>query len=104
MENKTLIGDRFPLRYFAEYGLTCYAAFPGCSNETTQRGHHRLHRQGEGDCAPTVFAGIELSNHLVADSIAEQTGAKTAMFHSGHNVSRADFDAGATYVSLMRES
>jgi zinc transport system substrate-binding protein len=105
VENKTLIvGDRFPLRYFADaYGLTCYAAFPGCSNETEPSAGtiafliDKVRETG----VSTVFY-IELSNHLVADSIAEQTGAKTAMFHSGHNVSRADFDAGATYVSLMR--
>ena len=33
---KTLVfGDRFPFRYFADrYGLTYFAAFPGCSGET----------------------------------------------------------------------
>ena len=30
-----VFADRFPMRYFAlEYGLDCYAAFPGCSSET----------------------------------------------------------------------
>ena len=30
-----LFGDRFPFRYLAEeLGLTCYAAFPGCSSES----------------------------------------------------------------------
>ncbi len=30
-----VFGDRFPFRYLAEdYGLTCYAAFPGCSAES----------------------------------------------------------------------
>ena len=30
-----VFADRFPMRYFAlEYGLNCYAAFPGCSSET----------------------------------------------------------------------
>lgn len=35
-EDKTIVfGDRFPLRYFAEeFGLTYYAAFPGCSTQT----------------------------------------------------------------------
>ena len=44
---------------------------------------------------------IEFSNHLVADSIAEATGTKTAMFHTCHNVSRAELDSGTTYLSLM---
>ena len=44
---------------------------------------------------------IEFSNHLVADSIAEATGTRTALFHTCHNVSREDLAAGATYISLM---
>ena len=44
---------------------------------------------------------IEFSNHLVADSIAEATGAETALFNSCHNVSADDLEAGATYISLM---
>lgn len=35
-DNKVLVfGDRFPFRYLADdYGLKCFAAFPGCSAET----------------------------------------------------------------------
>ena len=101
---KTLIlGDRFPLRYFAdEYGLTYYAAFPGCSTETEPSAAtiafliDKVRTEG----VSTVFY-IEFSNHLVADSIAEETGVKTALIHSCHNVSQADLDAGATYLTLM---
>jgi zinc transport system substrate-binding protein len=104
VSNKTMIvGDRFPLRYFAdEFGLTYYAAFPGCSNETEPSAAtiSFLIDKVKSTGASTVFY-IEFSNHLVADSIAEQTGAKTAMFHSCHNVSQEDLDAGATYLSLM---
>lgn len=102
--NKTLIvGDRFPLRYFAdEYDLTYYAAFPGCSTETEPSAAtiafliDKVRTEG----VSTVFY-IEFSNHLVADSIAEETGSATALYHSCHNVSQADLDAGATYLSLM---
>ena len=47
---------------------------------------------------------IEFSNHLVADSIAEATGAKTAMLHSCHNVARQELEEGATYISLMERN
>lgn len=104
VSNKTLIlGDRFPLRYFAEeYGLTYFAAFPGCSTETEPSAAtiSFLIDKVRSEGVSTVFY-IEFSNHLVADSIAEQTGAKTALFHSCHNVSQADLDAGATYLKLM---
>lgn len=102
---KTIVfGDRFPIRYFAEeYGLEYYAAFPGCSTQTEPSAATIafLTEKVETERIPTVWY-IEFSNHLVADSIAEATGAKTALFHSCHNVSQEDLDAGATYVSLMR--
>lgn len=104
VDNKTMVfGDRFPLRYFAdEYGLDCYAAFPGCSTQTEPSAATIafLTRKVEQEKLGTVYY-IEFSNHLVADSIAEATGAQTALFHSCHNVSQADMDAGATYLTLM---
>ena len=101
-----VFGDRFPLRYFADaYGLACYAAFPGCSTQTEPSAAtvafltRKVRQEGLG----TVFY-IEFSNHLVADSIAEAAGAQTALFHSCHNVSQAELDAGATYLSLMERN
>lgn len=101
-----IFGDRFPLRYFAnEYGITCYAAFPGCSTQTEPSAAtiayltDLVREKG----LSTVYY-IEFSNHLVADSIAEATGAKTALFHSCHNVSQQELDEGVTYLSLMRQN
>lgn len=101
-----VFGDRFPLRYFAhEYGITCYSAFPGCSTQTEPSAATVAHltdmvrREGLG----TVYY-IEFSNHLVADSIAEACGVGTALFHSCHNVSRQELEAGVTYLALMRQN
>ena len=99
-----VFGDRFPLRYFAsEYNLKYYAAFPGCSTQTEPSAATIafLTEKIRQEQLSTVYY-IEFSNHLVADSIAEATGAQTALFHSCHNVSRQEMEAGATYVSLMR--
>lgn len=104
VSNKTMVfGDRFPLRYFAdEYGINCYAAFPGCSTQTEPSAATIafLTEKVKDEKLGTVYY-IEFSNHLVADSIAEATGAQTALFHSCHNVSKAEMDAGATYLTLM---
>ena len=104
LEDRTIIfGDRFPLRYFAEeYELDYYAAFPGCSTQTEPSAATIafLVDKVEREEISTVWY-IEFSNHLVADSIAEATGTRTAMFHTCHNVSKAELEAGATYVSLM---
>lgn len=104
LDRRTMVfGDRFPLRYFAAaYDLDYYAAFPGCGSQTEPSAAtvafltEKVRTEGIG----TVWY-IEFSNHLVADSIAEAAGAGTAMFHTCHNVSRAEIEAGATYLSLM---
>ena len=90
VEDRTMVfGDRFPLRYFAEeFDIDYYAAFPGCSTQTEPSAAtiafltDKVREEG----IPTVWY-IEFSNHLVADSIAEAAGVKTALFHTCHNVS-----------------
>ena len=103
-DRRTMVfGDRFPLRYFAAaYDLDYYAAFPGCGAQTEPSAATVafLTEKVRSEHLGTVWY-IEFSNHLVADSIAEAAGASTAMFHACHNVSRADLEAGATYLSLM---
>lgn len=106
-KDKTIVfGDRFPLRYFAEeFGLTYYAAFPGCSTQTEPSAATVafLTDKVREEQIPTVWY-IEFSNHLVADSIAEAAGAQTAMFHTCHNVSSQELESGATYCSLMERN
>ena len=46
----------------------------------------------------------ELSNHRLADTIAEETGAKALMLHSCHNVTQEDFNNGITYIELMKKN
>ena len=107
VEDRTMVfGDRFPLRYFAEeFDIDYYAAFPGCSTQTEPSAAtiafltDKVREEG----IPTVWY-IEFSNHLVADSIAEAAGVKTALFHTCHNVSTDELEAGATYVSLMEQN
>ena len=105
-EDRTIVfGDRFPLLYFAAaYDLDYYAAFPGCGAQTEPSAATVafLTEKVREEDLPAVWY-IEFSNHLVADSIAEAAGVRTAQFHTCHNVSKADLEAGATYLSLMRE-
>lgn len=106
VEQKILVfGDRFPLRYFAgEYGLTWYAAFPGCSSESEPSAStlaqlvDTIRQYG----IQTVFY-IEFSNHAVADILAEETGAQTALFHTCHNVTASELET-ESYLSLMRRN
>jgi zinc transport system substrate-binding protein len=106
-QRRTVVfGDRFPLRYFVDaYGLDYFAAFPGCSDDTEASAATVafLIDKVKTEGIPVVFH-IELSNEKIADTICEATGAKKRLFHACHNVSKADFDNGATYLSLMEQN
>lgn len=106
-KRKTLaFGDRFPFRYLADaYGLTYTAAFPGCSTDTEPSASTIAYiiDKVKSEKLPVIYY-IEFSNHKVADSISEATGAKTLLFHSCHNVSREDLDKGVTYLELMKRN
>ncbi|PKM39111.1 MAG: zinc ABC transporter substrate-binding protein [Firmicutes bacterium HGW-Firmicutes-9] len=104
---KTIVfADRFPVRYFVEeFGLNYYAAFPGCSAETDASAATvaSLIDRVKADNIPVVFY-IEMSNEQMANTVAEATGAMPLLFHSTHNVTKAEFEGGATYLSLMQNN
>ena len=98
-----IFGDRFPFRYFANaYHLRYDAAFPGCSedSEPSVRTVISLIDTVREQQIPVIFY-IEFSSRRTADILAEETGAKPLLFHSCHNVSAQEIEAGATYLSLM---
>ena len=104
---KTIIfADRFPLLYFARaYGLTYYAAFPGCSEDAEPSAAtvaFIIDKVREEDI-PVVFH-VELANEDMADIVCDETGAVKRQFNACHNVTRAQFNAGVTYLELMWEN
>ncbi|PWM44944.1 MAG: zinc ABC transporter substrate-binding protein [Clostridiales bacterium] len=107
IKNKTLIfADRFPMQYFTDaYGLDYYAAFPGCAGETEPSAATvaYLINKIQSEKIKAVYY-IELSNHKVADGIAEDTGVQARQINTCHNVTKEQFAEGATYVSLMEEN
>lgn len=101
-----VFADRFPLLYFARaYGLEYYAAWPGCADEaepsvaTVTFLIDKVKEEG----IPVVFH-IELSNEDMADIVCDETGAEKRLFSACHNVTRAQFEEGVTYLELMRQN
>ncbi|MFT4144044.1 MAG: metal ABC transporter substrate-binding protein, partial [Mobilitalea sp.] len=105
--NKTIVfGDRFPFRYFADaYGLSYFAAFPGCSTETEASAATVafLIDKIKAESIPVIFH-VELSNNKMADAISEATGAKVLLLHACHNVSKTEFENGVSYLDLMYQN
>ena len=100
---EVVFADRFPFLYFArEYGLDYVAAFPSCTAETepTPQILMTLIRRVADDGIPVIYT-IEMSTQAVAKAVAEETGARILTMHSVQTVTREEFDAGETYVSLM---
>ena len=104
--NMIVMGDKFPFRYLAdEYQLDYRAVFSGCSSDTepSAKTIAYLIDKVKEEQIPAVYY-LELSSHRVAEIIGEETGAEPLLLHSCHNVTRAQFDAGITYVGLMRQN
>ena len=101
-----VVADRFPFRYLAEtYGISYRAAFSGCSGDTEPSARtiaYLIDQVREKDL-PAVYY-LELSSHRVAEIISEETGARTLLLHSCHNVTRQEFDEGVTYLQLMEQN
>lgn len=100
---KIVVGDRFPLLYFAtEFSLDWECAFPGCSTET-EPSLDRLSKLTdtiEKDKIRTILK-LEMSENKVADTLADETNTKVRIFYSAESVSKEDFANNVTYVDLM---
>lgn len=104
-----LFGDRFPFRYLADdYGLTCYAAFSGCSAETEASFEtitslaERVDELG----LPAVLA-IDGSDQKIARTIADNTRTrdqKVLMLDSMQSVSEDEIEKGESYLAIMNRN
>ncbi|MBO5111162.1 MAG: zinc ABC transporter substrate-binding protein [Clostridia bacterium] len=106
--NTLLFGDRFPFLYLTkELGLDYLAAFSGCSSVTEPTVSNLIYliEQAEKAQIPIILY-VETSehSHKTADLIAAEVGAETRMLHSGHTVSREDYETGITYLDLLRQN
>lgn len=94
------------MSYFAhEYGLNYVAAFDSCQaeSEPSARLIVKIIEKMKEDGAVYVFYE-EMTDPKAARIIAEEIGGEILLLHSCHNVSKAEMEAGATYVSLMRQN
>lgn len=97
-----LIADRHPFGYLVhELGLTCYAAFPGCSSETsasfaTQTALIEKVKELE---LPYIYV-MEGSNIAVARAVADATGAEILTLQS----LQVFTDCETSYLAAMRDN
>lgn len=103
-----LFGDRFPFRYLVEdYGLTYYAAFPGCSAETEASFETIvfLAEKVREHNLPCILT-IDGSDKSIAESIKSNVGNKEIeilTLNSLQSVSKDSLET-TTYLSVMEEN
>lgn len=101
-----VFADRMPLLYFCEaYDLRYRAAFHGCSTDTEPSLatlKYLIDKVAE-EGIPVVYT-VDLDSQKIAEVVAESTGAGIDTLYSLQTVSRADFDAGETYITMMERN
>lgn len=107
---KTIVfGDRFPFRYLADdYGLSYYAAFPGCSAETEASFEtitFLAEKMDELELSKILV--IENSDKKIAKTIIDNTATKNQeilVMNSLQSVTSKKIEEGVSYVSIMQEN
>ena len=107
---KTLLFcDRFPFRYLAEdYGLTCYAAFSGCSAET-EASFETIAFLSEKvkELSLAHVITIEGSETKIADTVlagAGAAGSDILVLDSMQSTTAQDAEGGVSYLSVMEKN
>ena len=98
-----VMGDRFPLKYFAqEFNLEYQAAFGGCSSavEVSPATIVQLVKTIKDKELPAVFT-IEMSNRRIAQTIADSAGVKILELNAAHNLTQAQFNNEMTYIDTL---
>ncbi|MBP5156210.1 MAG: zinc ABC transporter substrate-binding protein [Clostridia bacterium] len=103
-----VIADRYPFRYLArETGLTCFAAFRGCSAESNASAKtiSFLAEKLKSLSLPAVVI-LERSDEKLARTVIETAGVQAGILtlDSMQSVSAQDIRNGASYISICEKN
>lgn len=104
-----LVADRFPFRYLTEdYGLSYYAAFPGCSAETEASFETVAFLSAKTDELGLKYVLVtETAGRKIAETVIKNTRDKNQeilVLDSMQSVGKKDAENGVTYLSVMRKN
>ena len=105
-KGEAFFGGSFAFRYlFDEAGLSHHSIFEGCSShaEPSAAAIAEMVEKIKSSSARYVLYDSP-SEKKIADSIAAECDIEVLHLHAVHNITKAEFDAGETYLSLMREN
>jgi zinc transport system substrate-binding protein len=104
-----LFGDRFPFRYMTDdYGLSYFAAFPGCSAETEASFETIVFLADKvNELSLSSILTIEGSDHKIAETIRESTKSRDQQIltmNSMQSTTLEDAEGGTSYLSIMEDN
>lgn len=104
-----LVADRFPFRYLTEdYGLSYYAAFPGCSAETEASFETVAFLSAKADelglkyIIKTETAATKIAETVIANT--KEKNQQILVLDSMQSVGSKDAGNGTTYLSVMEKN
>ena len=101
-----VVADRFPFKYLTEeYGLNYTAAFGGCAVSTDisiNVMNNILNVIKEKNIKYVYY--VEMSNKNIANAVKQETNVELIELHSAHNVTLDDFNAGKTYLDIIKSN
>lgn len=104
-----LFADRFPFRYLADdYGITCYAAFSGCSAETEASFETVAFLSKKADeLNLKAILTLEKSDARIAQAVlraGQNPDRPVLSLDSMQSVNREDINKGVTYLGIMTDN
>ena len=104
-----LVADRFPFRYLTDdYGLSYYAAFPGCSAETEASFETVAFLSAKADelglkyVIKTETAATKIAETVIANT--KEKNQEILVLDSMQSVGSKDAKNGTTYLSVMEKN
>lgn len=107
--NVLVFADRYPFVHMAnDYSLECYAAFSGCSGESSASFETLSHlissvEDNALNCVITLEGGDKSLARTVASS-AKGSAVKILTLNSMQAMGQADIDLGVDYISVMENN
>lgn len=104
---QTLVfADRFPFRYLTDdYGLSYYAAFPGCSTETDASFETVIFLANKLDeLGLDTILTIDGSNQQIAETVKNATKAKNQKILALNSLQSVSDARGTHYLEVMRRN
>lgn len=102
---EVIFGGSFAFAYmFEEYGLSHISVYEGCAShaEPSAADLSRVVNAAKNLGAKYILYDTE-TEKKTAQIIANESGASLLHIHAIHNISKAEFDSGEDYISLMKK-